>query len=532
MSKKIKVGKGLRQGDPMSSVIDFENPTKGELRALSGALDLVTESIEIMDSEGLLCYVNHAFQEATGYMGSEAIGRSATALLATETQNTELFDAIWDTLREGNAWHGEFEGRRRDGETYRQIVNITPLHEDGKLVYAVALKTPIDELAVAQERLKTANEHLVSTGSMAVVGQLAAAMGHEINNPAQVVRSCLEHLAEQSGAISTAELGEVVSDALTALRRIETVAAELTPFSSTDTEEMHQVDVNGCVRHALRLANNELRHRTKIAEALHDVPPVDGLEGRIVQLITGLLVFVARAMVEDQGGNRLRVTTRFDEGSTCIQIDCKLGAPTSSFEELQTRVGLWEGSGAGGVDAGMSSAFVHGSSKWIGFIFCQQIAVAHGGSIEVSTSKDQRSASIEICLPASEHADVAVVNVLVIDDEELILRSLGRMLRREYLVDVCSGGEPALEMIADGDYDVILCDIMMPGLSGVALYERLAKVCPEARARIIFISAGTFTAKTQAFADGTSQPVLLKPVRRDELRAAIESLLRSSRQGN
>lgn len=513
----------------MRKFIDFEAPSECELRALSEAIDQVSESVEIMDAEGLLCFVNRSFQNLTGYTAEEALGRSAVELLAVEAQNSEIFTAIWDTLREGNAWHGEFEGRHRNGETYRQLVRITPVLEDGKLSYAVALKSPIDELSMTQERLKTASEHLVATGSMVVVGQLAAAMGHEINNPAQVLRSCLEHLSERGEYISTGELSEVVTDALTALRRIETVAAELTPFSSTESEDTHPIDVNVCVRHALRLAHNELRHRAEIVEELQEVPFVDGLKGRLIQLMTGLLVFVARAMVEDAPGNTLRVSTKADSENTCVEFACELGAPTPYFEELAARIRVWEGDRAENPQAGIPVDFVQGSSKWIGLIFCQQIVVAHGGSIEVSTSADQCSATIEVQLPSSEQAEVAAVSVLVVDDEELILRSLGRMLRREYLVDVCSGGELALEMIVEGNYDVILCDIMMPGLSGVALYERLAQVCPEARERIIFISAGTFTDKTQAFADGTSQPVLLKPVRRQDLRAAIESLLNGLR---
>ncbi len=507
----------------MASIIDFEHPSSGELKALYETVNQVSESVEIMDAEGLLCFVNRSFEQVTGYQASEALGRSATELLASNAQDTELFAGIWATIRDGKEWHGEFEGRKRTGETYRQMVRIAPVVDNGELAYAVAIKSPIDELVITQERLRTASEHLVATGSMVVVGQLAAAMGHEINNPAQVLRSCLEHLSDRGDYISSGELSEVVSDALTALHRIETVAAELTPFSTTESEDTHPLDINTCVRHALRLAHNELRHRARVTEGLREVPFVDGLRGRLIQLITGLLVFVARTMPEDSPGNHLAVSTKIKDGDTCIELVCHLPEPTAEFDELAARIRVWEGDRAESVQAGLAA--VHGTSKWIGLIFCEQIALAHGGGIEVTTSEDKCSATIEIVLPASEQVEAAAVNVLVIDDEELILRSLGRMLRREYLVDVCSSGDVALEMIAEGNYDVILCDIMMPGLSGVALYEKLATICPEAQKRIIFISAGTFTVKTQSFAEQTKQPVLLKPVRRGDLRDAIEALL-------
>jgi len=512
----------------MNGSIDLKNPSKSELDALVSALAESSDSIEIVDADGIFCYVNSRFEEVTGFSAAEVLGQHALGLLQARPSNPEIFGAIASTLEQGHPWHGEFEGCHKDGRNYRQHVRITPIMEEGALAYSVALKRPIDELTLAQERLRTANEDLIATGSMAVIGQLAAAMGHEINNPAQVLRSCLEHLGDGGNFISAAELSDVVTDALTALRRIETVAAELVPYSSTETEVMSSVDLRDCVRHALRLAHNELRHRTEISETLQEGPRVDGLKGRLVQLVAGLLVLVARGMPEDVQGNHLQVVTEGGGATMRVELHCQLGAPVKFFDELSARLQVWEGGQLDGGRGHIPAGFLEGSSQWIGLIFCQQIAVAHGGRLEVTSGDDQRSGSIVLSLPISQSADPAMAHVLVVDDEELILRSLGRMLRLDYLVDVCSSGEQALEMIANGDYDVILCDIMMPGLSGVALYQRLLEEQPSVCERIIFISAGTFTDKTQLFADQTAQPVLLKPVRRERLVAAIDALLKSA----
>lgn len=116
--------------------------------------------------------------------------------------------------------------------------------------------------------------------------------------------------------------------------------------------------------------------------------------------------------------------------------------------------------------------------------------------------------------------------VLIIDDDELVLRGLGRMLGREHEVVLAHGGDEGLRILADDrGFDVILCDLMMPTTDGPEVYAKLAERAPEQLPRLVFCSGGAFTPRAQAFLESVENEVLGKPMRRAELLEAIAKRL-------
>lgn len=375
------------------------------------------------------------------------------------------------------------------------------------------------EIAVLKNCLGIANQKLVDSASMSIVGQLAAAVGHEVNNPLQVLRSCLEYLGEDHLALArsmqTEETTEVVHDAILALSQIESVVSELIPFARPVRDETSPVDINEAVVHSLRIANNELRHRTQVVQSLGEIPSIRGISAHIHKMLTGLFVSVARQMHEDCEDNVLTVSTDSDGNYVYVRLHCHLQQATNFFQELSERLRNTDS---------MHSVI---GQKWITLLFCQQIAISHGGTLAVHAIEDG-SVQISLRLPIQGTMQLDEPNaprVLVIDDDKLVLRGLQRMLSSPFAVDSAESGNEALEKISNVDYDVIVCDIMMPGLSGVGVYERLKQIRPDAQKRIIFISAGAFTEQSQDFAEATKQPVLAKPISRHDLIAALEELL-------
>lgn len=118
--------------------------------------------------------------------------------------------------------------------------------------------------------------------------------------------------------------------------------------------------------------------------------------------------------------------------------------------------------------------------------------------------------------------------ILAVDDDAHVVRALRRLLR-EHDVVVLTDPREARDRIAAGErFDVILSDMMMPGLSGAELYQAVAQAAPDQATRMIFVTAGATTAATQAFLAGARQPVLYKPVQAAELRAAVDRVLSGS----
>jgi CheY-like chemotaxis protein len=114
--------------------------------------------------------------------------------------------------------------------------------------------------------------------------------------------------------------------------------------------------------------------------------------------------------------------------------------------------------------------------------------------------------------------------ILILDDEAAITRALSRLLRARHDVEVANDARRALAMLEGGaSFDLLLCDLEMPGMNGVDFVEALARSRPELRDRVVFMSGGGCTPRTRAFLETTSIPQLSKPFPRevlDELLAA------------
>jgi DNA-binding response OmpR family regulator len=118
------------------------------------------------------------------------------------------------------------------------------------------------------------------------------------------------------------------------------------------------------------------------------------------------------------------------------------------------------------------------------------------------------------------------VRVLIIDDESAICRSLQRLLSKDYDVSVESDARRGAALAAEGGWDAVFCDLMMPGMTGMDLYESLAASRPDVARRIIFMTAGSFSPRSWAFLETTRNMYLTKPFDPAALRGAVVELLR------
>lgn len=120
--------------------------------------------------------------------------------------------------------------------------------------------------------------------------------------------------------------------------------------------------------------------------------------------------------------------------------------------------------------------------------------------------------------------------ILIIDDEALVREVLVGMLRDHETVVAASGTEGRSILVEDSEFDVILCDLMMPGLSGMDLFTWLKERDPGAAKRVVLITGGAFTPKTQEFLTAFNPPTLNKPFDAASLRAKIATLIQKARR--
>jgi CheY-like chemotaxis protein len=112
--------------------------------------------------------------------------------------------------------------------------------------------------------------------------------------------------------------------------------------------------------------------------------------------------------------------------------------------------------------------------------------------------------------------------VLIVDDEPMVLRAMQRWLSGAHDVTVTTSATEAHRLVASGaDYDVILCDLMMPKMTGMQWHAELARAFPAHAERMIFLTGGAFSPAVQVFLDGLTNTWLDKPVDGQALRVLI-----------
>lgn len=116
--------------------------------------------------------------------------------------------------------------------------------------------------------------------------------------------------------------------------------------------------------------------------------------------------------------------------------------------------------------------------------------------------------------------------ILVVDDEPLVTHALARLLSPRHHVDTAGGGREALAKLMSGAfYDVILCDISMPDMTGIDLYDEIARQAPDQARRIVFVTGGITSAAQRTRLDAMSALVLEKPVDVDLILSLVDDFI-------
>ncbi len=381
---------------------------------------------------------------------------------------------------------------------------------------------------ITQQRQLQAS--LQQADRLASVGSMAAGVAHEINNPLAYVITNLELLQEalegQDGASSDAEVDARVStilgDALDGSERVRRIVGDLKRFSRTaDDEPDEAVDVHAVLDVAVDISRNEIKHRACLVRSFDEVPAVRGNEGRLTQVFVNPLVNAAHA-INDEGDaqNQIELRTGMgDEGFVEISVtDTGCGIPSEIVDRIFDPFFTTKPQGMG---TGLGLSICHGIVTRLGGSLRVESRVGEGTTVTVALRSDPDAASLVGAAKVLDApTDSAGMRILVVDDEPLVCEGIKRALRN-HEVTVTSSGQDAVRLCVAGEFDLVLCDVMMPEVSGMDVFSQVRRTRPEVASRFVFMTGGAFTPSARAFLESVENEQIYKPFSLRDLRSLV-----------
>jgi PAS domain S-box-containing protein len=484
------------------------------LRLLAAAVEQAEELIWIVRRDGRFEHTNSALRRAVGYTIEELDGLTLSDLVAEESR--EQATAVEKAVHAGEGWRGTLVRRRKDGSTFPSAAIVVPLTDDrGRVGTVLGVERDMTE----ELRLR---QQLIHTERLSAVGQLVSGVAHELNNPLQSILGFSELLIESERRRATRrDLERVRSEA----ERAGKIVGNLLAFVRRTSTERTEADFNELVSGALAIRAYELK--TRNIDLVESYAPGLGSvkvnREEVRQILINLVLNAEHAMQRANGGGRLEVRTRGSVSEVFVEIaDDGPGVPPhlegQIFEPFFTTKGVGEGTG-------------------LGLPISVGIAEAHGGSLVLVPSP--AGACFRLTLPASGHAGVrdgaaqAIARAaaepgrcaLVVDDEGAVREMLERMLRkRGFSVDSAEDGRAASALVSSRAYDLILCDIRMPRMGGLMLYERIREEYPSLLRGFAFITGDTVNTEIPDLVEPTNVPILSKPFTTTDLDALLKQI--------
>ena len=340
---------------------------------------------------------------------------------------------------------------------------------------------------------------------MVALGTLAAGVAHEVNNPLTYVVGNLDRLRtalEGSGAMNRAQLARRVATAQEGVARVEGIIRDLQTFSRHGEVPAEPIDLRDVVDSALKLGGNKIREAATL-EVLYedDVAPVMGEVALIGQVVLNLLVNAQQA-VQDVRHPTISVRVgQTGEGGVFLDVEdngCGIDPAlrTQIFRPFFTTKPDGIGTGLGlsvcrNIIAGMDGLIDVASDPGCGT--CFRLLFPPAGAAVARSHVEVVEAPLP---PASLGPLPAQVQILVVDDEPIVTEIIAEVLDAHDVVCV-HRGELALDILRERPVHLVLCDLMMPGFSGMELRETIVSEQAEYASRFVFMTGGAYTQESQ-----------------------------------
>ncbi|HXX65582.1 MAG TPA: response regulator [Polyangiaceae bacterium] len=505
--------------------------------SLRAAFELIPDAL-LIHRDGRIVHANMAAVQLLGANGVEdLIAKSVHSLISSAPQ--EIFDlhrSETDLPHEPTA-AVDLSMVRLDGRSVDVEATATPVLFDGE----PAMLAVIRDVSARRELVA----RTMQVDRMIAIGTLAAGVGHEINNPLAYIMANLGYASDELGRVQRSlavaaardpaleplaatmlEVIAVLEEAEDGARRIRDIARDLKNYARNDQEDHGLVDVREAADSALRMAAAEIRQRARVVREFAEVAPIRAGRSRVGQVLLNLILNAAHAIGEGKpDANEILVRIQPVGDSVAIEIrDTGCGIPPEHIDRLFTPFFTTKPAGKG---------------TGLGLSISRRIVRALGGDIHVQSAPG-RGTTMTVVLPAARHTSIPAAamrttaerraRILFVDDERIVGVAFQRALSREHDVVVVDDAGEAFDRLRAGQvYDVIFCDLNMPTMTGVDLFDAIERSFPSLARRVVVITGDATDARAGALAETQRAPVLEKPLDMTEVRAHVAKVLADSR---
>jgi PAS domain S-box-containing protein len=454
----------------------------------------------VISRDGVILYVNRAALALLGFdRADELVGQSMTLFLDAQSiglmvRRIRVMQATGERMSPR-----EYRAKRRDGTTVVAEISSIPIELDGSPA-VLAFARDVTERVRLRAQLEQADR-------LTALGVMAAGVAHEINNPLTFISlatDLLRHKLPRDDDSSRALLDDIGEG----VARVAAIVRDLRVYSRYEDEQLGAVDLDAVLQSASRIVAHELRSRIRLVRPTDPLPPVRGVARRLEQVFVNVYLNAAQAFPEDQNDATVSVQANVAENTVEVEVkDNGSGMPSDVLERIFEPFFTMRPTGTG---------------TGLGLFICKDILLRAGGGIRaesqvgggttVTITLQRAEPTAQSEAPPVSTTGVSGRRILVVDDEPLIVSTIVRALGRDNVVVGETSPERALQLAFAGPpFDVIVCDMMMEGLTGVDVYERIARERPGLESRIVFVSGGAHTPRTRAFLASVPNRCLAKP---------------------
>jgi two-component system NtrC family sensor kinase len=487
-----------RLREELAERIEVQRALRASEEQYRAMFEASIDGLALLNVRGEVVDINRALWSMFGYSREEFLAecrlhRAGTGLCVA-------VDGKLQSVPVDQAFHREVSDRRKDGSTLELEVHGIPMQYQSQ-PHVLIIARDITEKKRAAEQLVRQREMLHQREKLAALGSLLAGVAHELNNPLSVVVARAAMLQEHGDAATRTAATKIHAAADRCARIVRTFLA----MARKQQPERVPVALREVLSAALDLTGYALKTSGVEVSVDLDVrtPPVLADPDQLHQVFMNLIINAHHALQERPHPRELRLTGRWDAAAGAVRVDVAdngPGIPAAILNRIFEPYFTTKPSGAG---------------TGVGLAVCLGIVEAHGGTLSVESTEGAGTV-FTVRLPAAvgfeAHAKAVQGeepggngrSVLVVDDEPEVRALLAEILLGSgHRVTSAASGDEALERLAAERFDVIVTDIRMPGLDGIALYGEIERRWPECAADVIFVSGDTLTSQLREFAERT-----------------------------